>query len=219
MWWQPPNVQKIWPERTEKLRSSRWNFTFCDLDGRKLLNQLTLGCGKVRRAWSVWVCKCLQLIYRGALPLTFSTSILDSMQKLFQSNKSVLALWLSASGSNFCWRYHYDLQESITSDGVGVWVLLRTNWLAMFKAWEPKAKLLRSSWNWNLGKPNLSYSGIPLCKICRTALTIGWSNLTWWQTSLLGQRGSFSCRTDTAFAYHIAVYHWQPVIQYNVGQT
>ena len=34
-------------------------------------------------------------------------------------------------------------------------VFLRTNWLAMFKAWEPKAKLLRSSWNWNLVKPNL----------------------------------------------------------------
>ena len=41
----------------------------------------------------------------------------------------------------------------MTNDGV--WVFSRTNRLAMFKAWEPKAKLLRSSWNWNLVKPNL----------------------------------------------------------------
>ena len=69
----------------------------------------------------------------------------------------------------------------MTNDGV--WVLSRTNRLAMFKAWEPKAKLLRSSWNWNLVKPNLSSFGIPLCKISRTALTLGWSNLMWWQPS------------------------------------
>ena len=32
----PPNVHKIWPERTEKLRSSHGgNCAFCDLDGRK----------------------------------------------------------------------------------------------------------------------------------------------------------------------------------------
>ena len=43
----PPNFQKIWPEQTEKPHSSHGsNCTFCDLDGRKLLNQLTLGCGK-----------------------------------------------------------------------------------------------------------------------------------------------------------------------------
>ena len=31
-----PNVQKMWPEQTEKLRSSHWvNCIFCDLDGRK----------------------------------------------------------------------------------------------------------------------------------------------------------------------------------------
>ena len=65
----------------------------------------------------------------------------------------------------------------------GVWVFSTTNRLAMFKAWEPKAKLLRSSWNWNLVKPNLSSFGIPLCKISRTALTLGWSNFIWWQTS------------------------------------
>ena len=69
----------------------------------------------------------------------------------------------------------------MTNDGV--WVFSRTNRLAMFKAWEPKAKLLRSSWNWNLVKPNLSSFGIPLCKICRTALTLGWSNFTWWHPS------------------------------------
>ena len=69
----------------------------------------------------------------------------------------------------------------MTNDGV--WVFSTTNRLAMFKAWEPKAKLLRSSWNWNLVKPNLSLFGIPLCKISRTALTLGWSNFIWWQTS------------------------------------
>ena len=69
----------------------------------------------------------------------------------------------------------------MTNDGV--WVFSTTNRLAMFKAWEPKAKLLRSSWNWNLVKPNLSLFGIPLCKISRTALTLGWSNFTWWHPS------------------------------------
>ena len=69
----------------------------------------------------------------------------------------------------------------MTNDGV--WVFSTTNRLAMFKAWEPKAKLLRSSWNWDLVKPNLSSFGIPLCKISRTALTLGWSNFIWWQTS------------------------------------
>ena len=45
-WWQPPNVQNIWPEQTEKLCSSHWsNCKFCDLNGRKWLNQLTLGTG------------------------------------------------------------------------------------------------------------------------------------------------------------------------------
>ena len=131
----PPNVQKIWPDRTETLRSSHWsNCKFCDLDGSKLLYQLTLDCGKVRQVrvpsglsqrlccnkravricvagcfnWregdpalvsvtlhshitlspgtchpiqcranmrvadcaTVWVCKCLQLIYLSALHLT-----------------------------------------------------------------------------------------------------------------------------------------------------
>ena len=43
----PPNFQKIWPEQTETPHSSHGsNCTFCDLDGRKLLNQLTLGCSK-----------------------------------------------------------------------------------------------------------------------------------------------------------------------------
>ena len=72
--------------------------------------------------------------------------------KQFQPNESVLALWLSTRGLNFCGPY--DLQESITSDGVWFWVRSRTNRLAIFKAWEPKAKLLRSSWNWNLVKPS-----------------------------------------------------------------
>ena len=43
-------------------------------------------------------------------------------------------------------------------------------------------------------------------------------NLCCWRLQL-HQRGSLSCRSDTAFAYHITVYHWQPVIQYNVDQT
>ena len=46
-----------------------------------------------------------------------------------------------------------------------------------------RQKLLRSSWNWNLPKPNLSYSGIPVCKICRTGLTLGSSNFIWWHAS------------------------------------
>ena len=186
-------------------------------------------------------------------------------------------------------KWHYDLQDSMKSDAAWVWVLLKTNKLAMCKAWEPKAKLPRSSWNWNLVRPNLSYSGIPLCKICWTAFD-SWSEqlhvmanlrmsrrsgqselkscihltdriahfVTWmvakcwinWHLALAkcmvpsglshrlccdnravkicvagcfncteGVTGSFSCRSDTAFAYYIAVYHWQPVIQYNVGQT
>ena len=94
-----------------------------------------------------WVCKCLQLIYLSALP--FWHLHCNQQNKQFQPNESVLALWLSTRGLNFCGRY--DLQESITSDGVWVWVLLRTNRLAMFKAWGPKAKLLRSRWNWPKG--------------------------------------------------------------------
>ena len=39
-------------------------------------------------------------------------------------------------GLNFCG--HSDLSQSMTHDGI--WVLLRTNRLALFKAWEPKAK-------------------------------------------------------------------------------
>ena len=51
LWWQPSNVHKIWPDRTEKLSSShRSNCKFCDLDRGKLMYQLTLDCGKVRRA-------------------------------------------------------------------------------------------------------------------------------------------------------------------------
>ena len=41
-----------------------------------------------------------------------------------------------------------------------------------------------------------------------------------WLFQLRQQR--FFCRSDTAFKYDIAVnssHHWQPVIQYNVGQT
>ena len=35
MWWQPPNVQKIWPEQTETPHSSHGSScTFCDLDGQ-----------------------------------------------------------------------------------------------------------------------------------------------------------------------------------------
>ena len=66
----------------------------------------------------------------------------------------------------------------------GIWVLLRTNRLALFKAWEPKAntaeKQLKLEFWQSLTYP---YSGIPLCKICRTALTLDWSNLLWWQPS------------------------------------
>ena len=105
---------------------------------------------------TLWVCKCLQLIYLSALHLTLFDNFwhlyYNLYNILFQSNESVLALWLSTRGLNLCGRY--DLQESITSDGV--WVLSRTNRLAMFKAWEPKAKLFRSSRNWNLVKSNLA---------------------------------------------------------------
>ena len=59
----------------------------------------------------------------------------------------------------------------------------QTDWPCYVQRWEPKAKLLRSSWNWNLVKPNLSSFGIPLCKISRTALTLGWRNFIWWQPS------------------------------------
>ena len=52
LWWQPSNIHKIWPDRTEKLRSShKSNCKFCDLDRGKLMYQLTLDCGKVRRAY------------------------------------------------------------------------------------------------------------------------------------------------------------------------
>ena len=72
--------------------------------------------------------------------------------KIINSFKFVLALWLSTRDLISCGCY--DLQESITGVWVWVWVRSRTNRLAMFKAWEPKAKLLRSSWNWNLVKTN-----------------------------------------------------------------
>ena len=56
MWWQPS-------ECPEDLATANWNAAFislipncrfCDLDGRKVLNQLTLDCGKVRRSkWPI----------------------------------------------------------------------------------------------------------------------------------------------------------------------
>ena len=36
---------------------------------------------------------------------------------------------------------------------------------------------------WNLVEPNLSPFGIPLCKFCWTALSLGWINFMWWQPS------------------------------------
>ena len=46
-----------------------------------------------------------------------------------------------------------------------------------------RVQCLVSSWNRNVVKPNLSLFGIPLHKICRTALTLGWINFMWWQPS------------------------------------
>ena len=102
---------------------------------------------------TVWVCKCLQLIYLSALHLT----LVDIYIAINITN------WFNQT--SLSWRYD-DLPGAwIFVDamickrawlGYGIWVLLRTNRLALFKAWEPKAKLLRSSWNWNLVKPNLS---------------------------------------------------------------
>ena len=55
-------------------------------------------------------------------------------------------------GLEFCGRY--DLQESMINDGI--WVLLRTNRLALFKAWEPKAKTAEKQLKLEIVKPNLS---------------------------------------------------------------
>ena len=130
----------------------------------------------------------------------------------------------------------------------GIWVLLRTNRLALFKAWSQRQKLLRSSWNWNLPKPNLSYSGIPVCKICRTGSTLGSSNFIRWQASecpedlaranwnaafisLNGRKWLNQLTLDcgkvrrakwpipASYCIRTLQSHRRPVIQYNVGQT
>ena len=125
------------------------------------ISHLWLGWSQIAESTDTWlwqsaaclVCLSLQMFaadLSGCTPL----NLFDIYIRLYAKTVSVKQVCLGAmticQRLEFCWRYHYDLQESITSDGVGVWVLLRTNWLAMFKAWEPKAKLLRSSWNWNL---------------------------------------------------------------------
>ena len=74
------------------------------------------------------------------------------LKNMFQSNESVLALWLSTRGLNFCGRS--DSQKSITNDGI--WVLLRTNRLALFKSWEPQAKTAEKQLKVEMVKPNLS---------------------------------------------------------------
>ena len=194
-----------------------------DLDGDKLLYQLTLDCGKVRQVaylvvsvatkelsesvllavsiapkgilllsqWhcirilhyslspatchpvqcrpnmrvadcaTVWVCKCLKLIYLSALHLTLfdinikeykSTVYIKHCFRLFQSNEPVLALWPSTRGLNFCGCS--DLPQNIINGGV--WVLLRTNRLALFKSWEPKATTAEKQLKLEMVKPNLS---------------------------------------------------------------
>ena len=72
----PPNVQKIWPDRTETLRLSHWgNCKFCDWDGRKLLHQLTLDCGKVRgRSCQNLCCWLFQLDRRGSFSCLSDTA-------------------------------------------------------------------------------------------------------------------------------------------------
>ena len=46
-----------------------------------------------------------------------------------------------------------------------------------------KGKTAEKQLKLELGKAWLSLFGNPLCQICRTALTLGWSNFMWWQSS------------------------------------
>ena len=70
--------------KPEKLRSSHWgNCKFCDLDGRKWLNQLTLDCGKVRRAkWPIRI-----------VP-TFPFNIQGRPSQYSQGTRFIIILWL-----------------------------------------------------------------------------------------------------------------------------
>lgn len=62
--------------------------------------------------------------------------------------QSVTVKWLSTRGLNLCG--HSDLIESMISDGI--WVLLRTKKLALFKAWEPKANTAEKQLKLEFGK-------------------------------------------------------------------
>ena len=156
----PPNVQKIWPDQTEKLRSSHWGTCkFCDLDGRKLLYQLTLDCGKVRRAkWPIpssllqqQSCQNHRICVAGCFNCT-------------KGDPSLVAVTL-----------HSHITVSPATCHL---VQCRPNM---------RVADCKNCWKaveiWNLVKPNLSPFGIPLCKFCWTALSLGWSNLMWWQPS------------------------------------
>ena len=95
--------------------------------------------------------------------------------------------------TSLSWRHDYPPGAWIFVDAMickrASQVLLRTNRLALFKAWEPKANTAEKQLKLEV-KPNLSYSDIPVCQICRTALSLGSSNLMWWQPS--------QCPTDLA---------------------
>ena len=67
------------------------------------------------------------------------------------------------------------MPESMTNDGV--WVLLRTNRLAMLKSWEPKAKTAAKQLKLELRKTKSILIWHSSVKICRTALNLGWNNL------------------------------------------
>ena len=89
-----------------------------------------------------------------------------------------------------------------------------TNRIAHFMTW-----MVANCWiNWHLALAKcMTPSGLShrLCCDNRTVkiCVAGCFNCT------NGLRGAFSSRSDTAFAYYITVYHWQPAIQYNVVQT
>ena len=164
-----------------------------------------------------WVCKCLQLIYLSALPLTLFDIYITLCTKtvlvkrvclgaitIYQRLEFLWALWFAREHDKWWGLGPFDDKQvghvqSIRAVGIETWYSLIYPYLALHCA-----------------------------KSAEQHLTLGWSNLMSWQPPnvektwpesknlccwlfQLHHRESFSCRSDTAFAYYIAVYHWQPV--------
>ena len=152
-----------------------------------------------------WVCKCLQLIYLSALPLTPFWHLYQTLYKNCFSQTSL------------SWRHHYLPAAWIF---VGAMICKRAWQVMGFGSfWRqtgwPCSKH-KSSWNWNLVQPNLSLLGIPLCKICRTALTLRWSKLMCWQPSEFPEdltRANWNAAFISRIELHILWLGWSQIAE------